>query len=853
MKSIKRPLVVLIALIIVLSSVPMGALATEPGYDTVDSGPPTDSGIVSDDTGLPADEPPAGDYDLAEDSDVPEAYPPSADADDAAVGDMATPEVNPTLPEEDYAVLVPDETEYDLSALLEIMPLNIPPDTFDIRTGAENTVNWEPNFWVERTVSGTPALVQLRQGEIWTDKSVTYPEITPGVYEGTAVVTLYVWGRTYTAGGEERLLGGDQVVTISTGTGDFLMSGWTASRPGVTIVPATTPVGGTLTWTIPENAIIDPNEPLTITYELFLEGRDLEDWVTNFWYSTAGVRLEVKFQPGEENPIYWTKVEETSPAFEATVNWNNGGGLNSASITDNILNITISFAKNTGTPERQTAEAAPFSTHPQYWPQTATVSYPDGSRRVLHWHLEWMKETVNKVYTIVVHGLEVDVDGTPIGVRYVLDLGGGGGNSARAAGRYITSEYWFRRTADPDSGTPFEWDEQGRLVFSSELMAQVMLVDTDVPTGTLVVRKDIEGLYNQPWYFMDADWFFTARLRIGNDYVAFDPELSTASTLVFSGFVDMPLSTTVIRFTDVNDVITIQGLPTHASGAAASLGAPPLQYWLYEFFTFETLGLIKAYYAVDMSCSCPPEIKNCACFDPMLYNVPEQGDFATSTFSISDAVTRRLDLLNVYDHGIGFINVFKLLDGFPEDWEVVDDTEFYVRIWDEEAQNWLLFDPARINDVSSPFHDSFWCVGNHELGLTDIYPGLVPVMELPISVANRLRVSNLWTGIRYRVVEVRRVGNDNSPANIAATNLAWSQFWTGLDATDRLPVWGGSTWYDNNIRDWIENVWMAEYWEPVEEITPDNVGDSEWHADKAWNWGVIYPWHPENPDPYEVG
>ena len=734
----------------------------------------------------------------------------------------------------------------------------IPPGEFEIVPGVANDVDWDG------------VLDSLAPGEVWTDKSVYYPQVG-GEYDGTAVITVYIWGKTFSRpDGSEALLGGDQQVLVATNIGDFQLGarGFGDWEDNVTTFPAGITVAGPdvngrMTWSIHEDFIIDEDEPLRVWYHLYLdEGPLAEDWKVNFWYSTAGDYFEIRFEPSYDNPVYWTREEETSAEFTATINWNNGTGLNSATIRDNVLGITISFDKNVRTPTGQTAGSVPFSVtaNQQYWTQNARVA---GVATPYYWHLQWV-DTTPKFYTITVRNLTTDAGGIPIDVVYVLDLDGAGGNSALAAGRFITSETYFRRTTGED-GTVFEWDEQGRLIFRTALIAQIMLheeVEEDPPLGTLQISKEILGLFDQEWYFMDGDWFFTVRLRAGNNYVSLTP--TSANTYEFSGYVGTAALATTITFTNTNPTFTITELPIYANHAQFVAGIP-LDYYLYEFFTFETLDLITVNYRIGPANPSLPDNG----FVPT-YPDPEgrPRTFMTGEVNLEEEETVILTIQNIYDHGIGFVEVHKLLDGFPSDWYVDNDTEFYVRLWDMEAENYILFYPRELyaGMVGNPsylsenpiFDGSYWAVGNHALGLTDFYPNyMIPILELPVSVYKRLRMSNLWTGIHYEVREVRRV--DDTPAGIAAANLAWATYW---DTASRLPVWiaGGNGWDAT----WIEDVWLGgpwdpnwltgpwtgqagQYWEYVRPV----VTDSAWHAVpiEDWHWGVIYN-HDDNPTPH---
>lgn len=736
----------------------------------------------------------------------------------------------------------------------------IPPGEFEVIPGAANDVDWS-SVWDE-----------LDPGEVWTDKSVYYPQVG-GEYDGTAVITVYIWGKTFTRpDGTQALLGGDQQVLVATNIGDFKlgargMGDWLLDdQTFPTGITFTDPdVNGRMTWNIHEDFIISDTEPLRVWYHLYLdEGTLAEDWKVNFWYSTAGDYFEIRFEPSFDNPIYWTREERTSAEFTATINWNNGTGLNSATIRDNVLGITISFGKNATTPINQTVESVPFSVvaNQRYWTQNARVA---GVTTPYYWHLQWMN-TTPKFYTITVRNLTTDAGGIPIDVKYVLDLDGAGGNSALAAGRFIVSETYFRRTVGED-GTVFEWDEQGRLIFRTALIAQIMLHEEleagaeEPPLGTLQIGKEILGMFEQEWYFTSSDWFFTVRLRAGDNYVTLTP--TSADTFEFSGYVGTAELATTIWFTNDSPVFTITELPIYANHAQF-LAGNPLDYYLYEFFTFETLDLIQVNYRIGPEPAVPDKG-----FVPT-YPDPEgrPRTFMTGKVELEADETVLLTIQNIYDHGIGFVEVHKLLDGFPGDWGIDDNTEFYVRLWDMEAENYILFYPRELyaGMVGNPsylsenpiFDGSYWAVGNHALGLTDFYPAdMVPILELPVSVYNRLRTSNLWTGIHYEVREVRRV--DDTPTGIAAANLAWATYW---DTADRLPVWtpGGNGWDAT----WIEDVWLGgtwdpnwltgtwteqagEYWEYVRPVVTDPL----WHAVpiEDWYWGVIYN-HDDNPTPH---
>jgi len=746
---------------------------------------------------------------------------------------------------------------------------SIPP-AFAVSSGAKNTVDW------------TNVLSTLKPGEIWTDKSVYYPQHTVGVNlvpDGTAVITIYVWGNTFPLGGDDGppthpLVPGSNL-TITTNIGDFELGevgygDWRSNfveapispgfsfptQPGIIFVGID--ADGRMTWNVDESLIMD-DEPLRIWYHVYLdEGPNHTDWRTNFWYSTAGDHFEIRFDPRTENPAYWTREEHTLATFDATVNWNNGNGLNSATIRDRILGITISFGKNVDTPQNQTAASVPFTTpaNQRYWTSYATVTFPDGTTQSdLRWHLNWNSGAARD-YIITVRNLTTATGSDElVDITYVVGLDSGGGNRAVASDRFISSETYFRRSED-DQHNPFEWDSEGRLVLRTPLIAQILLTEQGLTTGTLLLNKVIENPYpGQPWwYYTDTDWEFTARIMVDGEYAAFERSTVVARTYRFTGFLHEPTDATILNFTDGNLNLTLTNMPRYASIASQN-ALSPLNYFAYEFFTFETLDLISVEYSIDGAAPTPVSAIN--------------GIFATSEFQIipnESPPHTIVTFTNTYSHGIGFLEVNKLLDGFPHNWGVDSEYDFYVRIWDKQTENYLLFFPDVLidhtDDYPRPqgiptnplFTGSHWAVGNHALGLTDFYSSdMIPIMELPLSVFHRLRLSNLWTGIYYEVREVRRADGFDK----ADTDAVWADFWnnyvgTGVSNSNRVPHYPEETrgtWVANDLGTWIEDNWIgdpilgSDYWIPVRPI----ISDSDWHARPIhdWHWGVIYP----NPHP----
>ncbi|MCL2568541.1 MAG: S-layer homology domain-containing protein [Oscillospiraceae bacterium] len=736
------------------------------------------------------------------------------------------------------------------------------------RSGDEHEVDgFLPNFYIAQEV-GDP--VPLFPGQIWTDTTLVYERDLGGFPTGLVYVTIYVWGRPYVMeNGTEVLLGAaDPFVAITTRLGDFAF-GSAPGFPGT--IDSSTP--GAVTFLIEEDDIKDPAAPFSFTYTIYLPDRLPAEWLINHWYSTLGSNLEVRFEPSSGNGYYWTKELVETPAFEITANWNNGTGLNSAVIIDRELGLTIAFDKN-NSPASRPADAAAAAAAPpnSYWVRNASVTYADGTRSTFYWYLEWQKGTDaagRKTYRFTVWQLlEEDLGvGTPtlLNVTYEVYLTGAGGNQGQIGTRTITSEHYFRRPLDSDL---YVWDG-AHLVFNSPFVARIILEDLATPTGTLRITKNLEMMYpDQEWYFLSGEdgdeggnWEFTARLFIpmGNAalgheddrYVVLRP--TGLNTYEAYGTVDeseLISLDTVITFSgtwpyDTGVTVYIHDLPIQVS----SVNATPVIYGLYEFFTFEILGLIDVEFSVDGGGTWLPA-----------YERETDHIFVSEhTFTIPHESTGEVThvmIENTFDHGIGFLEIYKLLDGFPADWDIDSYTEFYVRVFDLEAQNFLLFHPEvlrahdPINDPRSAgiafgdiFTGTYWCVGNHIVGFTYYYSDTTPIMELPLSVYARLRISNLWTGIHYEVQEVRRVEGvtKDGAGGTLSTDDAWTAIWAGRD---HLPFWASTNtpidlidpsnplWWDENDNplSWFD------LWETVEPI----ISDPAWHARPLWHWGVIY-------------
>jgi len=776
MKSMKKTLVFFIAIILILgqilgptaivvSAIIDGFEAAE-SYAAIGISGAVDSDDAADDNGVAAgsdvvDDDAAGEGDLPEGDDALDND--EVDDDDAIEEDD----------EEDDKEEEEDEEDEEIApSYIGIIPFGAFPPGWSIEIGDPYPVD-------------IPLFSQLMDGEIWKGKSVVYldalgnPATLPSDADGRVLITLYIWGKSYTnsAGQSGLLLGGDQSITISAGTGDFKLDS--------SSYPFTVDGMGNLVWVIDESYIKDTAAPFAITYLLYLDEDPIPGWRSDFWYTTEGADIKIEFTPGTENPYYWTREETIDYAFTLTMNWNNGTGINSGTITDNILGQTFSFGSNTS-PAGQTAAQAGASD----WAHNAMslgITYD--------WHLYWVKGELNRTYLFTIRNF----GGTGRDLVYEVNVTGMGGNIVGApGGRTITSETFFRRTYEAGTGYPFEWTDDGRLIYSVDAIARVRLIDPttiDPPVGAMTVIKELDGYWQQDWDVTPTTLFQVILRNDAGEFAVLLPGVG-ANEFYFSGFTASELLATQITFSTTQQA-TINDLPTD------------FMYIMEELFFYDasTLNLIDTYNLIKTTISV-----NGAPFAPI--DVTE--------IAITDGGTTNVVVENYFAHGIGYMEIFKLLDGFPDDWGIGRDDTFYVRIWDVEAENYLLF--TRLDHAFGP-GGIYWCVGNHEYGLSEYYPfPLAPVMEIPISANNFARLSNLWTWGAYEVREVRRVQDQTT------TDAAWTNFWLGV--TDRNPF---SPAWDPT---WIDNVWLdgATYWEYVQEI----ISDPAWHDDKTWNWGVIY-------------
>ncbi|MCL2547229.1 MAG: InlB B-repeat-containing protein, partial [Oscillospiraceae bacterium] len=598
----------------------------------------------------------------------------------------------------------------------------------------------------------------LAQGEIWTGKSVAYNG------DGTATVTLSAWGRTWDdpddPGTPKLPLDSTRpYVTITDHLGEFKLV-TTSMTSGVTIGE-----GNTVIWNAHQYNIIG-TAPVQVSYVVYL---DEVEWRTGYWYS-SGI-ADVSFYPVKGNPFYWTKVETTYNAFNTSVNWNNGNGMNSGTITDNMLGITIVLGSNTSPANQKAADALT-----QHWANNARIG-----DMVYQWHLEWLRGGGPKTHVITIRDLEA----SGIDIIYEVIFPNPGGNAAIPGGRTLVSTEDFHRGFK--EGNPeylFTWDGDA-IVCHLDAVVQIQLALEAAPTGTLQLNKMLEGWFEIDWDVGDQTPFHAIMTNQDGYYLTFRAE-ENIHEYAYTGLVRSRELATVIDFS-VDKPAILLGVPIQATGLQNAL---PFIYFIEEIFDIKT-DLVEITYSFD-----------------------EKG------IQLTEGELTQATIINNYKHGIGYLEIYKLFDGFSTDWGVDDDTVFYVRIWDVDYGNYLLF-------KESPEPDgTYWCVGNHIFGLTEDYQG-TPMLEIPISANSPVKLSNLWTWGRYEVREVRM-------ANDQPIGAEWGAFWNDIKL-DRDPTFKNR---DDGV--WADGIWMDETWLDNWEYVKIITDEGAWNEDNNWTHGVMY-------------
>ncbi|MCL2409285.1 MAG: hypothetical protein FWC96_06685, partial [Oscillospiraceae bacterium] len=381
-------------------------------------------------------------------------------------------------------------------------PIDIPatitniPTGYTVEPGTANTVDWS-GVWDT-----------LRPGQIWTDTSVYYPQ-TGGYYDGTAIITIYIWAKQFEKeNGELGLLGDDSNITVETRMGHFSLYAvdYPLSTDDAVFYPPSAAsdnehitgvdfsrTDDRMRWSIDESHIIDEEAPFAIRYYLYLAPRDT--WMIRFAYTTLGSELVVRFEPANDNPEYWTTVWVLYEAFSLqNVSWNNGNGMNSGFVTDNDLGITFQLGSNAnGSYQNQTAESVSWSAsnlaNRVHWANNARNI---ATGQLYWWHLYWYSGSGTRNFVITIKDAYTDIDGNTQDRSYHIGVPGGGGNTSIPGDLVLSSEVPFRIPFPPDS--PYRWDgDTGYLIFEAPLHAEIVLTDelwdTLQPKGNVIIEK----------------------------------------------------------------------------------------------------------------------------------------------------------------------------------------------------------------------------------------------------------------------------------------------------------------------------------------------------------------------------
>ncbi|MCL2843110.1 MAG: InlB B-repeat-containing protein, partial [Oscillospiraceae bacterium] len=249
---------------------------------------------------------------------------------------------------------------------------------------------------------------------------------------------------------------------------------------------------------------------------------------------------------------------------------------------------------------------------------------------------------------------------------------------------------------------------------------------------------------------------------------------------------------------------------------------------------------------------------------------------------------------NDFGHGVGYLQIYKSIQGFPIQHNVDEDTVFYFRIWDVAAQNYLLFDPEvrpRYQAAWDAGVKTYWCIGNHVVGFTEEHAQArpAPIMDIPVKDNEIVRVANLWTWGEYEIHEVTPkdgvVGPEAEYTDM--TDLferGWNDVWAGISDHDRDITfdisgdrskldfalrgarWGAGQDIDerygiDDVAYWGAGAWMYTDWEPLWErvpwVTGGDTGGTQLAEDTPWlvhyNYGSYFV-PAENPedDPVKV-
>jgi len=535
----------------------------------------------------------------------------------------------------------------------------------------------------------------------------------------------------------------------------------------------------------------------------------------DYWYSTGAA--EAIFVPTEGNLYYYTMEETVYTQFDMSMNWNNGNGLNSGSITDNSLGLTIVFPKNISTANEIALNAdGTMNTSTarwNWWPQVSAtqnqaateVNPGPGS---YSWHLEWEAGSGPKFYYFTVK----DLAGPGLNVQYEVEFAQGGGSGAIAGGQVIVSNDYFQKTynnTNPANGgnpaiDPFYWNgippaspQQPTITLPLDVIGQIKLMSGEPPTFTLTIEKeygtdDLHGKWglddNSVFYvsiqdattknylvFTDVDPNTGATLAAGT--LAYDGQTTVMTLIPFS--VALPATLLYVPSVDINDPIS-----------ETAFG--PISYIVTEYMLSFPVGAqnIIPVYTVDGG---TPEASGDG------VEISPDATITSMLVTITNAFMTQPTLV---------LTIIKELEGYPDDWGITDSTEFDVVIHDVTAGNNLLFvSPATA--AAAPAADrptwhanTYYCVGNDgaDSGGTWVFSDPAPYWQtlyatdptsiltsIPINALGpAVGVSNLWESI-YELRELARSDGGGPPGPPSDTNDLWQAYYVFEDRGKVFP------------------------------------------------------------------
>ena len=292
------------------------------------------------------------------------------------------------------------------------------PDGYDIDSKGETTENPE----------------ELADGQIWVNKNVVDNE------DGTFVVALYAWGKTYadSDGGDQLPLDPDfpDVVITDIIGGEFGYNDDAAYEAGVFAVGS----DGAAEWVISQDDIVEGIQTCVFTVTL------KEGWEVDTKYYT-NVGAAACFTPAYKNPYYYKTTTWSETVYKKLeISWNQGvgNGLNSFTINMLDLGVTIrseSFNANTDVIVRFDGQAPEtYKFNPAYYSYTSAYVYPENAADG-EWGFFWVREQGKfKTLQFWFKGLE----GPGVVTCYDFAPGNNGGNETftidEATNEYSSTE-----------------------------------------------------------------------------------------------------------------------------------------------------------------------------------------------------------------------------------------------------------------------------------------------------------------------------------------------------------------------------------------------------------------------------